>query len=93
MVENKADELETLLKKFVDKDITIIQEGFVQNKFYISKMNYTIKKEILNCIDEKNNIYLKINTNQIYVIENKKDEIKIYLDNDTIVKIQKDRQI
>lgn len=46
--------------------------------------NFDITHFILHIHEESNN-YLKINLNQIYKIENNKKEIKLYLDNDTII--------
>lgn len=84
MVQNINNNLEEKLNDLIGKSVTIIQDGFLKSEYSIHKLNYFIEYEILNIIDKESNNYLKINLNQVYKIENKK-EIKLYLDNDTII--------
>lgn len=79
MVEN----LEKSLKKFIGRDILIIQDGFLESKQLMRKMTYFVEEEILNINDQKREYYLKINLNQIYKVEDIEKGIKIYIDNDT----------
>ena len=85
MIQNINNGLEEKLKEFVGKNITITQEGFLKNKYSIHKLNYFIEHEILDISDEESKNYLKINLNQIYNIEINEKDIKLYLDNDTII--------
>ena len=75
--------IEEKIKDFVGKYVVITQGGFLESKYYIKKLNYFIKDEILNITDEESDNYVKINLNQIYKIENKENGIKLFLDNDT----------
>lgn len=69
------------LEKMQNQNIVIIQEGFIEGKYSIEKAKCKIEEEIL-CIEDTNN-YLRINLNQIYNIETKKDGMMLFLDNDT----------
>ena len=85
MAQNINNSLEKKLNEFIEKNVTITQEGFMKNSYSIHKLNYFIEYEILNITDEKSKNYLKINLNQIYKIEINEKDIKLYLDNDTII--------
>lgn len=85
MIQNTSNNLEEKLNDFIEKNVIIIQDGFLKSEYSMHKLNYFIEYEILNITDEESNNYLKINLNQIYKIENNKKEIKLYLDNDTII--------
>lgn len=85
MIQNINNDLEEKLNHFIRKSVTIIQDGFLKSEYSIHKLNYFIEYEILNITDEESNNYLNINLNQIYKIENNETEIKLYLDNDTII--------
>lgn len=85
MVQSINNNLEKKFNKFIEKNVTIIQDGFLKSKYSINKLNYFIEYEILNITDEESKNYLKINLNQIYKIENNDKEIKLFLDNDTII--------
>lgn len=85
MVQNTNNSLEEKLKEFIGKTVIIIQDGFLKAKYYIHKFEYSIIHEILNIIDEESHNYVKINLNQLYKIEINKKDIKLYLDNDTII--------
>ncbi len=88
MVQNINNNLEEKLNELQGKNVIISQEGFLKNKYSIYKLKYFIEYEILNIIDEKSQNYLKINLNQIYKIEIYKKNIKLYLDNDTIISLK-----
>ena len=85
MVQNTNNNLEENLNEFIGKNITITQDGFLKNEYSINKLKYFIEYEILNITDEESKNYLKINLNQIYKIESNEKDIKLYLDNDTII--------
>ena len=85
MVQNTNNSLEEKLNEFMGKNVTITQDGFLKNKYSIHKLKYFIEYEILNITDDKSQNYLKINLNQIYKIKISEKDIKLYLDNDTII--------
>ena len=85
MVQNTNNNLEEKLNEFIGKNVTITQDGFLKNKYSIHKLEYFIEYEILNITDEGSKNYLKINLNQIYKIKINEKDIKLYLDNDTII--------
>lgn len=85
MAQNINNSLEEKLNEFVGKSVTITQDGFLKSKYSINKLEYFIEYEILNITDEGSKNYLMINLNQIYKIEINEKDIKLYLDNDTII--------
>lgn len=85
MVQNTNNSLEEKLNEFIGKNVTITQDGFLKNKYSIHKLGYFIEYEILNITDAESQNYLKINLNQIYKMEINENDIKLYLDNDTII--------
>lgn len=85
MIQNINSSLEEKLNEFIGKNVIITQDGFLKNKYSIHKLKYFIEYEILNITDEESENYLKINLNQIYKIEINEKDIKLYLDNDTII--------
>ena len=85
MSQNINNSLEEKLNEFVGKSLTITQDGFLKNKYSINNLNYFIEYEILNITDEESKNYLMINLNQLYKIEINEKDIKLYLDNDTII--------
>lgn len=85
MVPNINNSLEEKLKEFIGKTVIIIQDGFLKAKYPIHKFEYSIIQEILNIIDKESKNHLKINLNQIYEVEINKNNITLYLDNDTII--------
>ena len=72
--------LENELEKIQGREITIIQEGFIESKFQIEKAKCGIELDVLSIESEKN--YIRINLNQANKVENNENEIKLYLDND-----------
>lgn len=80
--------LPKMLNEWKEKNVIVKEEGFLENKFKIEKMKYDINYEILNLMQKDREIYLKINLNQIYKIEERKEQIKIYLDNDTTILLE-----
>ena len=85
MIQNTNNSLEKKLNEFIGKNIIIIQYGFLKNKYSIHKLKYFIEYEILNITDDESQNYLKINLNQIYKMKINEKDIKLYLDNDTII--------
>ena len=85
MLKNVTDDLEKILDGFIEKDVIINQSGFIESTYSINKLKYFIEYDILNIIDDNSNNSIKINLNQVYKIENEKDKIIFYLDNDTTI--------
>ena len=85
MVQNTNNNLKEKLDKFIGKTVFIVQDGFLKNRYSINKLKFVIEYEILNITDEETQNYLKINLNQIYKTEINKQNIILYLDNDTII--------
>lgn len=79
------EELMNFLDNNKEKNIVINQLGFIESQFYINKMGYVLKNDILTISDSKQKI--SINTNQIYKLDYINQGIIIYLDNDTEIKI------
>ena len=77
-----------ILAKYTGENISIKQEGFLQAKYEIQKMNYQHQEDLLKINSTQNENYLELNPNQIYQIEETENGIKIYMDNDTIIIIQ-----
>lgn len=85
MTQNTNNSLEEKLNEFIGKNVTITQDGFLKNKYSIHKLKYFIEYEILNITDDGSQNYLKINLNQIYKVEINETDIKLSLDNDTLI--------
>ena len=85
MVQNTNNNLEKKLNEFIGKSVTISQDGFLKNSYSIHKLKYFIEYEILNITDDESQNYLKINLNQIYKVEINETDIKLSLDNDTLI--------
>ena len=85
MIQNTNNSLEKKLNEFIGKNIIITQDGFLKNKYSIHKLKYFIEYEILNITDDESQNYLKINLNQIYKVEINEKDIKLSLDNDTLI--------
>ena len=75
------------LNKFKERKIRVEQKGFLKIRFFIDELNYSIEDDILNLTDEDSEIYMKINTNQIYKIDGENNKVSLYLDNDTMVEL------
>ena len=85
MLKNATDDLEKILDGFIKKDVIINQNGFIESTYSIDKLKYIIEYDILNILDDNSKNYLKINLNKIKKIENEKNRLMFYLDNDTII--------
>ncbi len=82
-----VERIEECLKNFKSNTIRINQTGFMFEQFFIEKLIYKIETDILTLKDENKEIYLSINLNQVYQFETNKNEIILYLDNDTQIKM------
>ena len=81
------EEVKKIFSKFREKKIRIEQKGFLKSRFFIDELNFSIEDDILELTDEDSEIYIKINTNQIYKIDGDNNKVSLYLDNDTLVEI------
>lgn len=77
--------LENELEKNQGREITIIQEGFIESKFNIKNAKCVIELDVLSIENENN--YIRINLNQVSNVEKGESKIKLFFDNDTIIKI------
>ena len=82
---NYQSNLRDFLTGFIDKPVTVSQDGFVKCQFSIDKFTFSIDYEILKFFDNNGGSYLAINLNQVYNFEPLNYVLKFYLDNDTVV--------
>lgn len=61
---------------------------FISSKFFIEEFEYNIQNDILNIKEKNKDVFLEINLNQVYQIEEIENYIKIYIDNDIVIKIK-----
>ena len=88
MKEEQKEKILGELNKHVQKPVIIKQTGFISSEFFINSLTYKIGIDTLTLRDEKENIYISINLNQVYKEETSKNSIQMFLDNDTEICIQ-----
>ena len=88
MVENICSNLDKKINKFVEKKVTVVQEGFLESRYLLKNLQYKIEYEILSITDKESENLLKINLNQVYKILERENKIEFYLDEDTIIKLE-----
>ena len=81
-------EIEKILNTWKEKNIIVKQEGFIESKYKIKKISYKIEYEVLSIFGQEKESYIQINLNQVYKIEQEKDEINLYLDNDICISLK-----
>lgn len=81
------EEVIEYINELEEKRIKIEQKGFLKSRFFIDELKYKIEDDILELTDEDSGIFLKINTNQIYKIEEDNNKVSLHLDNDTLIEI------
>ena len=79
--------IEKYLDKLQQKPVTIQQDGFLINQFFMEKMMYKIQNDTLNLRDETKEVYLSLNLNQVYQVEIGENKIILFLDNDTKIQL------
>ena len=79
--------IEKCLNELEEKAVRVSQNGFIMNQFFMKKMMYKIQSDILNLRDRTKEIYLSLNLNQVYQIEIGKNNIILFLDNDTEIQL------
>ena len=88
MIQSVTNSLEEMLNEFIGTNAIIMQDGFIEGKWSIEKLKYSIEYETLTIGDKESTNYLMINLNQIYNIDKKDNEFKFYLDNDLNISIK-----
>ena len=90
-VKNMDNNMIVKIKKCLDelekKTVRISQNGFMINQFFMEKMIYKIQSDILNLRDMTKEVYLSLNLNQVYQIDIGKNNIVLFLDNDTEIQL------
>ena len=89
MIQSVTNSLEKRLNEFIGTNAIIMQDGFIESKYWVEKLKYSIEYENLTIADKEGTNYLKINLNQIYNIDKNEKEIKLYLDNDLNITIKR----
>ena len=87
MDNNMIVNIEKCLKELEEKTVRVSQNGFIMNQFFMKKMMYKIQSDILNLRDRTKEVYLSLNLNQVYQIEIGKNNINLFLDNDTEIQL------
>lgn len=78
-----------ILNKYLGEIVVIKQEGFLGAQYVIEKMHCGLQDEILRMWSAESGSYVSVNINQIYKVENSEEQIRIYMDNDTVINISK----
>lgn len=90
-VENMDDDMivkiEKCLEELQEKTVRVSQRGFIMNQFLIEKMMYKIQTDILNLRAKTKEVYLSLNLNQVYQVEIGKNNMILFLDNDTEIQL------
>ena len=89
MIQSVTNSLKERLNKFIGTNAIIMQDGFIESKYWVEKLKYSIEYENLTIADKEGTNYLKINLNQIYNIDENEKELKLYLDNDLNITIKR----
>ena len=87
MDNNMIVKIEKCLNELEEKAVRVSQNGFIMNQFFMEKMMYKIQSDILNLRDMTKEVYLSLNLNQVYQIEIGKNNIILFLDNDTEIQL------
>lgn len=87
MENNMVAKIEKCLEELQEKAVRVSQSGFVMNQFFMEKMMYKIQSDILNLRDRTKEVYLSLNLNQVYQVEIGKNNIVLFLDNDTEIQL------
>ena len=83
MKQDMIVKIEKYLDKLQQKPVTIQQDGFLINQFFMEKMMYKIQNDTLNLRDEMKEVYISLNLNQVYQVEIGENKMILFLDNDT----------
>ena len=67
--------IEKCLEKLQKKTVRVSQSGFILNQFIIEKMMYKSQYVTLDLSDEAKEVYLSLNFNGVYQVENSENKI------------------
>ena len=87
MKQDMIVKIEKYLDKLQQKPVTIQQDGFLINQFFMEKMMYKIQNDTLNLRDEMKEGYISLNLNQVYQVEIGENKMILFLDNDTKIQL------
>ena len=87
MKQDMIVKIEKYLDKLQQKPVTIQQDGFLINQFFMEKMMYKIQNDTLNLRDETKEVYISLNLNQVYQVEIGENKMILFLDNDTRIQL------
>ncbi len=87
MKQDMIVKIEKYLDKLQQKPVTIQQDGFLINQFFMEKMMYKIQNDTLNLRDEMKEVYISLNLNQVYQVEIGENKMILFLDNDTKIQL------
>lgn len=87
MKQDMIVKIEKYLEKLQQKPVTIKQDGFLINQFFMEKMMYKIQNDTLNLRDEMKEVYISLNLNQVYQVEIGENKMILFLDNDTKIQL------
>ena len=87
MKQDMIVKIEKYLDKLQQKQVTIQQDGFLINQFFMEKMMYKIQNDTLNLRDEMKEVYISLNLNQVYQVEIGENKMILFLDNDTRIQL------
>ena len=87
MKQDMIVKIEKYLDKIQQKPVTIQQDGFLINQFFMEKMMYKIQNDTLNLRDEMKQVYISLNLNQVYQVEIGENKMILFLDNDTRIQL------
>ena len=87
MKQDMIVKIEKYLDKLQQKPVTIQQDGFLINQFFMEKMMYKIQNDTLNLRDEMKEVYISLNLNQVYQVEIGENKMILFLDNYTRIQL------
>ena len=87
MDNNMIVKIKKCLDELEKKTERVSQNGYIINQFLMEKMIYKIQSDILNLRDMNKEVYLSLNLNQVYQIDIGKNNIVLFLDNDTEIQL------
>ena len=87
MKQDMIVKIEKYLDKLQQKPVTIQQDGFLINQFFMEKMMYKIQNDTLNLRDEMKEVSISLNLNQVYQVEIGENKMILFLDNDTRIQL------
>lgn len=84
----KSDEIINAIQNLKGKKINIRQEEFLETQFSVKDVIYDVIDDILKIEGNNEDNFIALNLNLVYKMEQTKDEIVLFIDNDTVIKIR-----